>query len=458
MTRALTNARDVAVEALRDRAGNVSARLRRLLAQGAIPVADRSLASELALGVVRRKGTLDAILLAFLKQPDRRLPSPLTEILQVALYQIFFLERIPDFAAVSQAVNQTGRLRHRRQSGLVNGVLRSVTRGLSETHHAPPPPRADVIPIGPNAYRIVDRPVFADPVGQPAKYLSGAYSLPEALAARWIERFTSLAGAINLATHANVRAPVIFRVNALRADVDTLISRLAGEGVSARPHENGCSVVLDTHLNITNLAAFREGLFQPQDATATGVVLKANPQAGMNVLDFCAAPGTKTTHIAECMGDSGSITAVDVSADKLERIEENCERLGISIVTTMLAQDIGSLSPGSFDLVLVDVPCSNTGVLARRAEARWRFDETTLDALCGDQKLLLSAAAAFARPGGKVVYSTCSIEPEECGEVVRAVVNRRGGLRLATEELILPAGIESPATWRDGGYVAIIQA
>jgi 16S rRNA (cytosine967-C5)-methyltransferase len=174
----------------------------------------------------------------------------------------------------------------------------------------------------------------------------------------------------------------------------------------------------------------------------------------MRVLDFCAAPGTKTTHMAELMDNQGLVTAVDVSQLKLERVTSNCARLGVSIVETVLAGEIGRLSPASYDLALVDAPCSNTGVLARRPEARWRFDPAALAALAGDQLLLVKAAAAFVKPDGRLVYSTCCIEPEECSDVAQAA-SRRIGLRPIDQKLALPTGTDSPEAWADGGYWAV---
>ena len=177
----------------------------------------------------------------------------------------------------------------------------------------------------------------------------------------------------------------------------------------------------------------------------------------MDVLDFCAGPGTKTTHLAELMGNAGSITAVDTTAEKLTSIESNCRRLGATIVRTILADTVGGMAPGNFDVALADVPCSNTGVLARRVEARWRFDEVALAKLVKDQRFLLAAAGHFVRPGGRLVYSTCSIEPEECSDLARTFVRRSDRFKLLDEKLTLPAGADDPATWCDGGYYAVFQ-
>jgi 16S rRNA (cytosine967-C5)-methyltransferase len=172
---------------------------------------------------------------------------------------------------------------------------------------------------------------------------------------------------------------------------------------------------------------------------------------------MCAAPGTKTTQLAEAMRNEGAIVALDVSRERLAKVEDNCRRMGVTIVRTLTADQAGGLEVGSFDLALVDAPCSNTGVLARRPEARWRFEESAIASLAADQRQLLSLAAQFVRPGGRLIYSTCSIEPEENGQVARWAASRPGAptLKLIREELTQPGGAEDPRNWHDGGYFAI---
>ncbi len=452
------NARDLAVLALRDREGNVSAHLSSRLAQAGLSPPDAALARELALGVARRRATLRAVLRSYLARPDRRPPGALQEILLVGLYQILLLQRVPDFAAVNEAVEQAGRFRHRRQSGMVNGVLRAVARGASQEQTGPVPMERDVVPCGVGRYRTLSRTVFPDPAAEPAAYLAAAYSLPADLAERWLARFGSLEGAIAVATHSNARAPLILRVNLVAADVDSVVAELSSAGSPARAHVNGQSVVMDDWCDVTSLGPFQRGLVQPQDPTATAAVVVADPQAGTNVLDFCAAPGTKTTHLAERMQNRGSIVALDVSQEKLERIEANCRRMSADIVSTRLAGHAGQLEPGGFDLVLADVPCTNTGVLARRAEARWRFSADSLSAAVRDQKMLLRAAGQFVRRGGRLVYSTCSIEPEECSRVAMWYQSSEARMHVSREELTLPDGADETTRWHDGGYVAVFEA
>ncbi|MBI5724551.1 MAG: methyltransferase domain-containing protein [Planctomycetes bacterium] len=452
------NPRDIAVMALADRLGNVSAHLDRLLVEANLPPADRGLARELALGACRRRETLDAVIRAYLAQPGRKMPVPVMNMLRVAIYQMLFLQRVPHFAAVNEAVEQAKRMNHARQSGLVNGLLRTLARELAEPAEGEPPAARDILPVGCGSSRKFARAFLSDPKENPAEYLAQAFSLPMALAGRWLEKFKSLPEAARIACQANTRAPLVMRVNRLKCKPDEVLAGLAAQGVSAQPHENGLSVVLDEHVNVTTLDVFQRGLVQPQDPSATAAAVALNPRPGMNVLDLCASPGAKTTLLAEMMENRGRITALDVSPEKLAKIDDNCRRMGITIVKTSLAETLGGLGAKSFDAVLADVPCSNTGVLARRAEARWRFDEQALATLVRDQQLLAAAAAGMARSGGRIVYSTCSLEPEENEQIVQWLIKRAGNLKLVEQKLTLPAGADNPSKWRDGGYYAILEA
>ena len=449
--------RAIALKGIRDRDGNVMAHVDRLAGISELRSADRGLAMELAAGVVKRRSTLAAVLRPLLRRPKKRLPVIVTDILHLGLYQVLFLDRIPEHAAVNETVKLAHETSQSRHVGLINGVLRSAVRLYPDPIEGAPPLGAEIIPKGPNAYYVAPSAIFSDPATDPAGYLAGAYSLPIDLAARWIEAFKGLAGATEIAMHANCRAPMTVRPNTLKTDTATLLARFADAEISAAPHANGLSIVIYDRAEALASELFADGHFQPQDATATAAGLAAGPSPGMRVLDTCAAPGTKTTHLAELMNNTGEIVALDVPR-KLELIKTNCLRMGISIVSTMSASQLGSLDPHSFDVVLADVPCSNTGVLARRPEARWRFDEKSMASLVDDQRFLALAAAAFVKPGGRLVYSTCSLEDEEGGRVVAYVARKADTLSLVSEKLTIPAGASEPTQWRDGGYQAIFKA
>ncbi|HNX27452.1 MAG TPA: transcription antitermination factor NusB [Phycisphaerae bacterium] len=453
------SARDLAVKALRDRGGNVSAHLSRVADEIGLSSADRAFAHELAIGTLRRRATLDAILKSYLNMPGRKLNPPLQEIMQVALYQLLFLDRVPAFAAVNEAVRQAHAFRQKKQAGLINGVLRNIIREMSapSEHALSPQPAANIIPISPTKDRRMERNVFPEPERNRALWLSAAYSLPAELAADWVGQFGWYEQVTAIAIHSCSRPPLIARVNSLKAKNADVLARLVAAGMDAKLHENGLSIVLDSVEGMNSLAEFQEGLLQPQDPTATSVVAAAKIRPGMRVLDFCASPGTKTTHIAERMENSGLIIAADVSGEKLKRIEENALRMGINIIKTIRAEDVGGLEPRSFDLVLADVPCSNSGVLARRVEARWRYSKADISKLVRDQQFLAQAAAQFVRPGGQLIYSTCSINPDENSRVVKFLAKNVSHLKLKFEKLTLPAGADDITRWHDGGYMAIFE-
>lgn len=458
------SARDTAVQALRDREGNPSRYLRYLLAHTQLSPADRALARELALGAVRRRDTLDAVIRAYLAQPNKKLPTPTGEILQVALCQILFLDRVPNFAAVDEAVEQAARFHHKRQQAFINGLLRAIVRDLPDLSDLPNlpekpaailPPAVDAVPREDGTSVRVGKAVFPDPDTDFAGYLAAAYSLPNMLVERWQTRYGPERTA-KLARHSIASPPLICRVNTWRSSVEAVIESLAKDNQPAGAHDNGLSVVIEPVDSLMTLAAFRDGLMQPQDPTASAVVASARVKPGMRVLDFCAAPGTKTTHLAERMENRGEIVAVDVTAEKCQRIETNCRRLGIDIVKTCPSETLGQLELKSFDLVLLDVPCSNTGVLSRRPEARWHFDDEMLSQLIRDQFSLASAACQYVAPGGQLIFSTCSIEPEE-GEQMADKIVRRLPLRLVSQKQTLPGGANNPTQWHDGGYQAVFE-
>ena len=449
--------REIATDALRDRHGNVSGRLGRLLGQVQLSPSDRGLARELAMGVVRTRGVLDCVIKAYLNQPDKKIPMPVHNILHVALYQMLYLDRIPVFAAVDQAVRQTKQF-HKRQGGMVNGLLRSVGREVVklDTNQNTPLVGVDVVQVSPNRVCKFPKPIFPDPQSRPVEYLSAAWSLSPYLAQKWTDRFDSSDQLMQIAMHTCCTPPLILRVNNLKTTVQEALSGFHATEMFALVHNNGKSIVLNSGGVFGKLPDFAAGFYQPQDPTATGVVTNMNLQPGMRILDFCAAPGTKTTHIAERMGNQGTIIATDVDEYKIEKIRTNARRLGVNIITTMLGEEIGKLEPESFDVVLVDAPCSNTGVLARRPEARWRFDSDTLGPIINTQQQILDIASIFVKSGGQLVYSICSIEPEEGSHVAQSFA-QRNPMKLCCEKLTLPAGVGNPEAWCDGGYTATFQ-
>jgi 16S rRNA (cytosine967-C5)-methyltransferase len=420
----------------------------RQIAETPLSPADRALVSELVHGVVRRRATLDAVVAAYSDTRLWRLDSRLLWVLRLAVYQMLFLTRIPPRAAVDEAVKLARRIGLGWLTAFANGLLRNVGRGLT-----PAGPLADrvagprhVIPIDTERTIVSARAVLPHPEKDLTAFLAAAYSYPEWLVARWLARFEDAAARALLAA-GNERLPLHLRVNRLRTTRDELIARLTAAGLQARPSELPDAIELAApHQAVTDLPGFAEGLFYVQDLTAMQAAPRLRPQAGERLLDLCAAPGGKTTHLAELMGNQGAIVASDASPDRLAQVEENAQRLGVTIITTVPPDQVA----GEFDAVLLDAPCTNTGVLARRAEARWRLSDEALAAAVDQQRHLLDAAAARVRPGGRLLYSTCSIEPEEDRAQIDAFFARHPDFALLEDDLFLPTPTH------DGGYLALL--
>jgi 16S rRNA (cytosine967-C5)-methyltransferase len=419
--------------------------------------ADRRLLTQIVLGTVRHRGTLDRLLDRFTKAPMRQMPEDLADILRLGAYQLVFLEKVPPYAAVNEAVEAAKTLPGgRRSAAAANAILRALDRALVRDPAAVaalPPARRIPAGAGRSVGFTID--VLPDPADA-AAHLAAATSHPAWLVRRWVARHGA-EGARALCEAGNAAPPFTVRVNLRRVSRDALRERLKAEGVEAFPGTLPESLRLDRPGAIASLPSFQHGLFQPQDETAAAVARALAPRPGERVLDVCAGPGGKTTHLAELNGGAGFVVAVEVDADKSRRIAQGARRMGAEGVQVVTAD--GARLPFrdgvSFPAALVDAPCSNTGVLARRADARWRIRPRDLEVLPPLQSALLAAAAARVAPGGRLVYSTCSIEPEENGEVVRRFLASAPAWRLDAEEETLPTAGACGGYWarltRPGG-------
>lgn len=280
-----------------------------------------------------------------------------------------------------------------------------------------------------------------------ANYLAAGFSWPKWLADRWLKRWPAEECA-RLGFWFNSPPPMWLRANKLHSDRETFRLRLAAGLIESEPGPHPQSLHLTHHHAVRDLPGYAEGAFAVQDHSSMLVASALGVQPGMRVLDLCAAPGGKTTHLAELMDNRGRIAACDIDRKRLDTIETLALRLGVKGIETHLLKENEEPPDGPFDAALVDVPCSNTGVLGRRPEVRWRIRPGEFEYLIRLQTRLLLQAVERVRSGGAVVYSTCSIEPDENGGVVRAVLKAVGGLTLEAEHVSVP-GMPS-----DGGYWA----
>ena len=401
--------------------------------------ADRALIQELVSGCIRRKATLDAIITAYSSRPAADLDGIVRDILRLGVYQIVFMDRIPAHAAVNESVELAAGSGHGRAKGLVNAVLRQISREVL-FHDTPPSGLSRrVIPRRTAGSCEFARDILPDP-NDKASFYAASHSHPSWLVQRWLSAFGE-ERTLGILLAGNVPGPVFLRPNSNRVSIDALRERLDAAGVPPSPSPSGRTLRLEERVNVSALEVLREGLCLVQDDSAAGVVPQMEPAPGLRVLDLCAAPGGKTCQIAESVGPGGRVVAVEVSAARAERINENTGRLGLDNIRVIVA-DARELDPRvigePFDRVLVDVPCTNTGVLRRRVEARWRLRPADLDDLPQLQFELARAGARALRPGGCIVYSTCSLEAEENNIVVERLRDEMPSLQVEAGALAFP--------------------
>ncbi len=430
------------------RAGKATLRLEQTLARETLAPAERALATELVHGVIRRRETLSAILRPHVKRPLSQVEPGAHALLWIGAYQLVMLSGLPAYAVVNETAELAKRAGKPQWTGFVNGVLRSVARSV--TNEIATGPGASAVPLGPGRFRVLDVPVFADPASDWRTWYCAAFSFPEWLVARWEERYDR-DELEQLGFWFNSPAKLCLRVNTLKTTRDALLAAFENAHVAARPGNWPEAVWLEDSAFVPRLPGFDEGWFAVQDESAIAAGSLLAPRPGERVLDLCAAPGGKTTHLAALMQNQGQIVAADVDRERLRLVEQSCRRLGISIVETrLMPRDGADLPEGPFDRILVDVPCSNTGVLGKRPEVRWRLQPREIAELAALQVRLLRAACDRLAPGGSLVYSTCSIEPEENRAVVDAVLAARADVKLIREINHTPG---RPA---DGGYQALL--
>jgi len=364
---------------------------------GAVPdPRERQLVAALVNGTLKNRLTLDYALRRFLAKPLSSLPDEVRGILRCGAFQILYLDKIPPAAAVNEGVEAAKRMQP-KYAGLVNGVLRQVVR---------------------QGWKIP----WPDPVKEPVRFLSVKHSHPEWLVRRWYRRW-GFAETEALCRANNEPAPTWIRTNTLKTTREDLRARLEEEGVVVAMGERVPeSMVIQEFGAVEALASFQAGLFTVQDESSQLVAHALNPRPGEQVLDACSAPGGKTTHLAQKMQNRGRILAFDVHEHKLGLIAQLAARLGIGIIEPRQgdARELPGVESGSQQRVLVDAPCSGLGVLRRKADLRWRKAEGDLRQLPELQLAILERAAQVVAPGGEILYSTCTIEPEENFEVVKA--------------------------------------
>lgn len=377
---------------------------------------DRALVTELVYGTLRMRGRIDFMLAAVSDRKPGKIEPSVLNLLRLGAYQLLFSDRVPARAAVDQAVHcaRAGGLEH--ATGFVNAVLRGLARRAAQ----------------------IELPALET---KPLLHLVHALSLPEWIAKRWLNALGPQAAA-ELAQASNQAPPLCARVNPLLGTRQALLEELR----TRRPQAAACryapsGIDLGHHGDPGDEPAFVEGRLTIQDEASQLAVLLLDPRPGEHVLDLCAAPGGKTTAIAERVGPEGVVTALDVNARRLDLVERACRRLGLDHVnmrTLDARKPLGELPGAPFQRVLVDAPCTGLGTLRRNPDLRWRVSPGDPAALAGVQAELLEQARRAVGVGGTLLYSTCTMTEEENEKVISELLKKDRGLKVVRD---VPAAV-----------------
>jgi len=473
-------ARAVAVETLNrwdPKGGFIGSVLERLLSE----TEQKQRATDLVFGTLRNRRAIDIVITTFSGRPVERIQRRLLNIVRIGVYELVYSPSTEQYAIVNETVENAKAIAGAKQTGFVNAVMRQITKHVADREIPLSQAKSErTIPQSPESGCQFDTGLLPDDETRPVEYLSTVFTLPEWLVADWLAEFG--AEATRQICFASNRRPSIYvRPNVLKTTPTALVERLQQAGIEAEivpnvtPAQTGVQRsdntkdvnIVDScfHRNdscaeamirikspkaVTQLPGFAEGWFTVQDITASLAVRLLNPQPGWTILDLCAAPGVKTTQLAESTGDSAKILATDIDGRRLEMVKENIARLGINSID-IVAHD--KLPTSKFDCILLDVPCSNTGVLARRVEARYRIDAQAVEQLTKTQRELLRAAAARLKPHGRICYSTCSIQKDENAKIVADFLDENPTFTLEADKLTLPS---AEGFDHDGGYTAVL--
>lgn len=398
--------------------------------------ADKSFYTTLVYGVLERKVTLDYVLSLYLKQPLRKLDPKVYTALLLGAYQVLFLDRVPDHAAINETVKLVKKNGAAYSAGLCNAVLRKVSDGGLKLPELSSEPAGDTRSL----------------TDEEARYYSVKYAVPEPLLNLWVSSY-GLAAAEGILEDALGPRSLTVRVNTTRTTAEELIARLAEVGVLAAPHgkvEN--ALVLNEPGSLSALPSFREGLFHVQDAASQLCCQNLDAKPGQVVFDLCAAPGGKSCTIAEYLENTGTVRAFDLHEHRVGLIRENASRLGLSCVEAAVG-DATVFDPeiGLADRVLCDVPCAGYGDIGRKPEIRFR-DPAFVDDLPPLQYNILNNAVRYIRAGGRLVYSTCSLNPAENEAVVERFLKEHPDCTLLFQKTYFPQEYQC-----DGFFNAVIE-
>ncbi len=419
----MANARKIALNALlqvrQSAYSNIT--LNKILTEADLSKDDKSLATALFYGVLDRTITLDYVLSKHIKSSLKKVSPFALETLRIALYQIMFMDKIPDSAAVNEAVKLIKNSKAKHMSGFVNGVLRNILR--------------DGVQI---------------PQGSDVASLMVRYSCPEWIINSFINDY-GMEDTVNLLESSLLAPPTTLRVNTLNTDINSLINNLLQENINAIPAKIENSLEIVGGIDVTKSSAYKQGCFHVQDIASQTVVNILSPTANERVLDVCAAPGGKTFTMAQYMKNSGEIVACDLYDKRIELIKKGAKRLGITNIKPIqndATQNNDSL--GMFDVILCDVVCSGLGVIRRKPEIKYK-DISEYNDITVVQEQILENSANYLSEGGRILYSTCTLRKCENEGVIQRFLDKHPKYELKYQHTFMPHKDGS-----DGFYCALL--
>ena len=391
---------------------------------------DRAFITELVYGTVKWKLSLDWIIGQFSSIRLKKLSPWILNILRMGIYQLLYTDRIPVSAACNESVSLSKRYGHAASSGFVNAVLRNIARSR-------------------------DKITYPDKQREPVKYLSVKYSHPEWMVRGWLDRFGR--DFTESLLESNNRAPEMsIRVNTLKTRKEKLTEALTNAGLQVAGGKLAReALIIENPSSVSRLEAFREGMFQVQDESSMLVGRVLDPLPGAFVVDVCSAPGGKATHLAQLMNNEGTVLARDIHEHKLKLIDEAARRLGTSIVKAELfdASVLDVSMQDRADGVLVDAPCTGLGILRRKPDIKWARNSGDKSEIIALQTKILGNAARYVKPGGVLVYSTCTIEREENEDAVAKFLEENPDFRPEDITGVLPEGLKKETA--EKGYIQL---
>ncbi len=416
----------------------------------------RQRATDLTFGTIRNRAAIDIVLAIIAETPPKRIKPDLINIVRIGIYELIYQPQTPDYSIINEAAENTKTLAGRKQVGFINAVLRRVASNIVNRRVT----LSDANPrktLPHDAYTGCEfaKCLLPDPDTAAAEYFSSAFSLPAWLVKTWLDE-CGFEDTRSICIASNRRPSIYIRPNALKTTAYKLAESFTEAGIDYDITGDDSMIHLRSQQSIALLPGFDEGLFTVQDTTAAAPLKALQLSPASLILDMCAAPGTKTTQLAELTSGKAEILATDIDGNRLEKLRQNIERLGHSCIKPIPYDSLRDnlIRAGRPDFILLDVPCSNTGVLAKRPEVRHRLKQKAVDKLAKTQAEILNSAAVFLKPSGRICYTTCSVLSQENDHIVADFLSDNPNFVLESELLTLPSAERFD---HDGGYYAVIK-